>query len=128
MSAQDVVEAFCEAIGRKDLEACRGLLAESAVYHNIPLDPIEGLEGTMAAIEGMFASFGKLEFQMLAIATAADGQTVLTERSDVFESGGREVALPVMGAFEVRDGRIQVWRDYFDIGQAGRLMDPGAAQ
>jgi limonene-1,2-epoxide hydrolase len=128
MSAQDVVEAFCEAIGRKDLEGCRGLLAENVVYHNIPLDPIEGLEDTMATIQGMFTSFGKLEFKMLAIATAADGRTVLTERSDVFETGGHEVALPVMGAFEVQGGRIQVWRDYFDVGQAGRLMDPGAAQ
>ena len=28
--------------------------------------------------------------------------------------GGR-IELPVMGVFEVRDGRIAVWRDYFDL-------------
>ena len=27
---------------------------------------------------------------------------------------GRNVALPVMGAFEVADGTITAWRDYFD--------------
>lgn len=124
-SAQDVVTRFCEAVGRKDPQACRALLADGVTYHNIPLDPIEGLEGTMAAIEGMFGSFGRLEFRMLAIAT--DGDTVLTERVDVFETGGTEVSLPVMGAFDVAEGRITSWRDYFDVGQAARLMDPGSA-
>jgi limonene-1,2-epoxide hydrolase len=28
---------------------------------------------------------------------------------------GGELALPVMGVFEVRDGRIAAWRDYFDL-------------
>lgn len=124
MSAEDIVTQFCQAIGRKDLDACRGLLSEDVVYHNIPLDPIEGIEATMAAIEGMFSSFGRLDFQMLAIASSGD--TVLTERVDVFESGGNEVPLPVMGAFEIHDGRIRAWRDYFDVGQAARLMDPTA--
>jgi limonene-1,2-epoxide hydrolase len=27
-----------------------------------------------------------------------------------------------MGAFEVRDGRIVAWRDYFDVGLTGKLM------
>ncbi len=123
--ARDVVTRFCEAVGRKDPQACRSLLADGVTYHNIPLDPIEGIEGTMAAIEGMFGSFGRLEFRMLAI--AADGDTVLTERVDIFETGGNEVPLPVMGAFDVAEGRITSWRDYFDVGQAARLMDPGSA-
>jgi limonene-1,2-epoxide hydrolase len=40
---------------------------------------------------------------------------VLTERVDVFEAPGKRIELPVMGAFEVRDGRIAAWRDYFDL-------------
>ncbi|MGA1053612.1 MAG: limonene-1,2-epoxide hydrolase family protein, partial [Ilumatobacteraceae bacterium] len=27
------------------------------------------------------------------------------------------IVLPVMGTFEVVDGRIAVWRDYFDLNQ-----------
>jgi limonene-1,2-epoxide hydrolase len=30
-----------------------------------------------------------------------------------------------MGAFEVRDGRIVAWRDYFDVAQAGSLLSDG---
>jgi limonene-1,2-epoxide hydrolase len=47
----------------------------------------------------------------------ADGDVVLTERVDTFEIGGRTITLPVMGTFEVRDGKIAAWRDYFDLAQ-----------
>jgi limonene-1,2-epoxide hydrolase len=56
-----------------------------------------------------------VEFEVLAI--AADGGTVLTERVDTFFLPDREIALPVMGTFEVADGRITAWRDYFDLNQ-----------
>ena len=29
----------------------------------------------------------------------------------------RTIALPVAGFFEVHDGKITAWRDYFDMGQ-----------
>ena len=42
---------------------------------------------------------------------------VLTERVDVFELPDKTIELPVMGTFEVRDGKIAAWRDYFDLQQ-----------
>ncbi|MDA0761874.1 MAG: limonene-1,2-epoxide hydrolase, partial [Proteobacteria bacterium] len=47
---------------------------------------------------------------------AANGNVVLTERLDKFKmSGGKDVAVPVMGTFEIRDQKIIAWRDYFDL-------------
>ena len=54
-----------------------------------------------------------------------DGAIVLTERLERFKhiKGERDdCALPVMGAFELRDGKIIAWRDYFDLAQAKPLM------
>jgi len=45
---------------------------------------------------------------------ASRGDVVLTERVR-FVVGGKEIALPVAGVFEVRDGKIAAWRDYFDM-------------
>jgi limonene-1,2-epoxide hydrolase len=42
---------------------------------------------------------------------------VLTERTDRFLIRGKWLELPVMGAFELREGRITAWRDYFDMKQ-----------
>ncbi len=30
------------------------------------------------------------------------------------QAGDRQVNLPVVGVFEIADGHIQIWRDYFD--------------
>jgi len=45
----------------------------------------------------------------------SDGDTVFTERTDRFVTNGKSIALPVAGVFEVRDGKIAAWRDYFDL-------------
>ena len=31
--------------------------------------------------------------------------------------GGKTIAIPVTGVFQVRDGKIAAWRDYFDLKQ-----------
>ena len=40
----------------------------------------------------------------------------MNKRSDRFRLGQTWIDLPVVGVFEVRDdGRISLWRDYFDL-------------
>src|ERR1700721_2911046 len=46
----------------------------------------------------------------------ANGGTVIVERVDRFEVGGTPFGLEVVGGFEVDDhGRINRWRDYYDL-------------
>lgn len=63
-----------------------------------------------------------IEFRVDAI--AADGGTVLTERLDIFHFATGTIELPVMGTFEVVDGKITAWRDYFDLNQFMSQMPP----
>jgi len=75
--------------------------------------PVVGPAQIKATIEGFSAGVESIEFRLDAI--AADGSTVLTERLDVFTFANGRIDLPVMGTFEVRDGKIAAWRDYFDM-------------
>jgi limonene-1,2-epoxide hydrolase len=118
---EQVVRRFCEAVSRLDVDELRGFFTEDAIYHNIPIAPVQG----RAAIEAMLRQFidpdGEAEFEIRALAT--HGHTVLTERIDRFVLRGKRVELPVMGAFEVTpDGRIAAWRDYFDLAQFTRQV------
>ena len=45
---------------------------------------------------------------------AAEGNAVLTERTDALVFGPLRLQFWVCGVFEVHDGRITLWRDYFD--------------
>src|SRR5437764_13989914 len=110
----EVVRRFCAAwsdnIGAAELAA---FFTDDAVYHTSPLAPVTGRE----AIANNTASFirpgapGIEGIQFRVINIAAIGPVVMTERVDVFKLPDKSFELPVMGTFEVSDGKISAWRD-----------------
>lgn len=108
----DIVMAFIDAWNRMDWNGVIDLLTEDVFYHNIPMQPLVGKETVRAFIGGM--NVQSVNWEVLSI--AENGNKVLTERVDNFVMGnGKQVSVPVMGTFEIRDGRIAAWRDYFDL-------------
>ena len=122
-SAEQVVRDFCAAASTRDPALLRSFLADDVVYHNIPMDPAEGVDAAMAVIDTFLGMCEALEFEIHHL--ASDGSTVLTERTDTFTIKGKTAPLPVMGAFHVSDGKITAWRDYFDMAQVTALFDLG---
>ncbi len=110
-------------MARGDPATLASFFAEDAVYHNMPLEPIVG----RAAIEETFAGFvamaPQIRFETRHL--LAEGDLVMTERVDHFTSDQGTISLPVMGAFEVRGGKIAAWRDYFDLNQFTSQMGGG---
>ena len=116
----DVVRRFCAAwstnAGTAELAT---FFTDDAVYHNMPMAPVASRE----AIAKNIASFIRpgapgiesIEFRVINI--AVNGPVVMTERVDVFKLPNKSFELPVMGIFEVSDGKIKAWRDYFDLNQ-----------
>jgi limonene-1,2-epoxide hydrolase len=122
-SAEQVVRDFCAAASTRDPEVLRAFFSEDVVYHNMPMAPAEGIDATMAVI-GMFLGMCEaLEFEVHHL--TSDGTTVLTERTDIFTMKGTSAPLPVMGAFDVVDGKITAWRDYFDMAQVTAIFEAG---
>ena len=119
----DVVRRFCAAWGTRDIDALIAFFTDDAVYHNIPLAPVVGPAQIKATIEGFTGAVESIEFRVDAI--AADGGTVLTERIDIFRFANGTIELPVMGTFEVANGKITAWRDYFDLNQFMSQMPQG---
>ena len=116
----EVVRRLCAAWS--DDMAAGELVAfftHDAVYHNIPLAPVTGRENIANTIASFIRpgapGIESIEFRVVNI--AANGPVVMTERVDVFRLPGKSFELPVMGTFEVTDGKINAWRDYFDINQ-----------
>ncbi len=111
----DVVTNFCAAWSKLDLDDMMRYFSEDAVYHNIPVDPVRGRDDIRTTIATFTTGWDRVDFDIRNI--LADGRFVMTERVDRFCSAERVVELPVMGVFEVDDGLITAWRDYFDINQ-----------
>ena len=113
--SEQVVREFCNAWSGSDLDRIMGFFADDAVYHNIPMEPIVGTDAIRSFIEGFTAMVERIEFEIAHL--AVNGDVVLTERVDTFVRPEGSIGLPVMGAFELSDGKITAWRDYFDLAQ-----------
>jgi limonene-1,2-epoxide hydrolase len=114
MTPQQTVEAFIACWNRMDMPGAFALMHPDIVYHNIPMEPARGHAG----VQAVFAGFPPMEaVDWITHAIAANGPLVLTERTDKFKINGAWLSLPVMGTFEVHDGLITAWRDYFDLQQ-----------
>lgn len=108
----ETVRAFLGALEDLDIDAAVELLADGAVYQNVPLPPARGKLAVERQLRFM-AKYGT-GFEVRMHNIAAEGSTVLTERTDVLIRGNWRSEFWVCGTFETRDGKITLWRDYFD--------------
>jgi limonene-1,2-epoxide hydrolase len=107
-----IVEKFLGALRDKDFDTAGDLLAEDLVYENVGFPTIHGSRRAMKLFAGMKRP--SLGFDVKIHRAAAEGDSVLTERTDALIFGPLRLNFWVCGVFEVHDGRITLWRDYFD--------------
>jgi limonene-1,2-epoxide hydrolase len=108
-----VVERFLELLRSGDIDGAVELLAVDVEYKNLGLPTVRGRERTRRLFRATLGRAGA-GFEVYVHAISADGGTVLTERTDVLEFGRLRVQFWVCGRFDVHDGLIVLWRDYFD--------------
>ncbi|MBT7335029.1 MAG: SnoaL-like domain-containing protein [Gammaproteobacteria bacterium] len=112
MTNTEVVLNFIQAWNNMDWAAVEDAFTEDVVYHNIPMEPIHG----KAAAAAVGPAMGPREVDWQTLHIAENGNVVLTERIDNFiMSNGKGLSIPVMGTFEIEEGKIKAWRDYFDL-------------
>jgi limonene-1,2-epoxide hydrolase len=110
----ETVQAFVAAIARKDFDTALTYVAENCEYENIPMAKVTGPAAVRAVLEPFLAPTSENEFVVRR--AVADGPVVFVERLDRHHIDTGWVELPVAGVFEVHDGKITVWNDYFDLG------------
>ena len=77
------------------------------------LPPVRGRDAVRETAEGLLVLCTSSEW--VVHREVAQGGLVMNERTDRFLMGGTWTDLPVAGVFVVEDGRIALWRDYFDL-------------
>ena len=106
------VEVLLSALQAQDIDGAGAVLDENLVYENVGFPTIRGRARAMKLFRGME---GRARFEVKTHRIAVNGSTVLTERTDALVFGPVRLQFWVCGVFEVTDGRITLWRDYFDM-------------
>ena len=120
-----VLEFVHAAYGeRMDVDKMCSLVSEDFVYQlNVPRSPvITGREAARAVFEGFTElSTGMVEGSEIRSVVSND-ETVVVERIDVNDIAGTRVTFHVAAIFDVRDGEITCWREYWDTGSSAKQM------
>ena len=113
-ASEKLVREFLDSWQGRNLDTICSALADSAVYHNVPVKPIEGMAGIRAIFQAFLDAFTHAELKIITL--AAEPGLVLAERIDYFTmNDGRKIVLPVTGVFVVKNGKITRFSDYFDL-------------
>ena len=113
-SSSEVVTALIRACEARDLDAVCALVADDIEYDNVPIGKVHGPEGVRSVLSGgVTQAASEVEWRVLA--QVAEGDTVMNERIDRFLVDGRWIEIAIAAIFTVRDGKVTLWRDYFDL-------------
>jgi limonene-1,2-epoxide hydrolase len=115
-SPGEAVTALIKANEALDIDAVIAVLTDDIVYENVPMSVLNGHDEVRAMLADFLGASERIEWEVLH--QVEQGDVVMNERIDRFwMPDGKEIALRVAGLFEVRDGKVAVWRDYFDMAQ-----------
>ena len=115
-----LIRRFLEVCVRADCDEFASYFTEDAVWWNAPWEPVKGREAIRETLRRGAQSMMALPWEVRYI--VADGEVVMTERVDHFRVGESAIRVPCMGIFELREGKIAAWRDYWDLGQFERQL------
>jgi limonene-1,2-epoxide hydrolase len=115
VTPDETVTEFIRRIEAKDVDGALALCADDLEYDNVPMPTANGKEATRAFL-GPFIE-GATAIEWIVHRQTAAGDVVMNERTDRFRLGDRWLEIAVAGVWELRYGKIALWRDYFDLGQ-----------
>ncbi|MBJ7458031.1 MAG: nuclear transport factor 2 family protein [Thermoleophilaceae bacterium] len=113
-SGPETVTDFLLALEDADIDRALSALTNDIQWINVSLPTVQGKAGVERIFRSAQRAGGGFRVHFHTIAQAGD--IVLTERTDAVTLGRFEHRFWVVGRFELRDGKICVWRDAFDWG------------
>lgn len=110
---ESVIREFIANWSNLDPDELAAYFTVDGIYHNMPSAPVSGRDNIQAFIGGFIQTWEQTDWEIISL--LASGDTVMVERLDKTTVAGSPVHLPCFGIFEMEDGKIKVWRDYFDL-------------
>jgi limonene-1,2-epoxide hydrolase len=120
--SETIVRDFIAAWSRLDVDELVGFFAPDGAYHNMMAKPVSGHENLRRFIGGFLRGWSATDWEIVTLVSRGD--LVVAERVDHTRVGDRQVDLPCCGVFELADGKIKTWRDYFDLATYTRAAGP----
>ncbi len=119
MSAADnkgLIETFWQTLYERDFDKVGSFFAQDGLYEDVPA-PDAGARGPRAVVARLKIGLEPIESYVHRLhRMVADGDTVITEHTEEWHFGtGEVVCLPFVSVHVIENGKIKLWRDYWDM-------------
>lgn len=120
---EETILEFMSALTSNDAARLIKYFAEDTMYQNMPLPAAYGKEAVEQTLAGLFTVMSIDAVETFHIGSS--NGLVYTERVDVLRAlpTGKSYSLPILGVFQMVDGKIAGWRDYFDLREFEEAVD-----
>ncbi|MGY2875884.1 limonene-1,2-epoxide hydrolase [Marmoricola sp. URHA0025 HA25] len=130
-SAQDAVLGLWRTLSARDWDGLAEWLTDDCVYVDMPVGPTAAARGPADIVKRL--QVGLLELAayenhdgLMAVCADPEGDVVMYEHSETWTFGSGEVVqLPFVSVHRVREGRVSLWKDYWDFGSVQSAAPAG---
>ena len=118
------VYGLWQALSRRDWDAVQTFLSDDCIYVDMPLGPTGAARGPADIVKrlkvGLEPLAGYVNHDGLLVTNGIDA---MYEHSETWNSG-ETAALPFVTVHRIIDGKVTLWKDYWDMGELTSCAPP----
>lgn len=117
MQAEDVVLGMWKALSARDWEKLKTFIADDCIYVDMPVGPAAAARGPEDTVKRLKIGLAPLAgYQNHDGVLVSNGEDVMYEHSETWDwVTGERAVLQFVTVHKVRDGKIVLWKDYWDF-------------
>jgi len=117
-ASAEAVRALWHTLSARDYDGIADRVTEDCIYFDVPLGPAFAARGPVGIAARLKVGWGELAaYANHDGLLLTEGHDVMYEHSETWTfSSGEVLVLPFVSVHRVRDGRVSLWKDYWDYG------------
>jgi limonene-1,2-epoxide hydrolase len=126
VSVEDTIRGLWKALSARDWELLKEFVSDDCIYLDMPVGPTAAARGPEDIVKrlkiGLEPLAGYRNFDGLLL---TDGTDAMYEHHEQWLwAGGQSATLKFVSVHKVRDGKVTLWKDYWDMSALANFAPP----
>ncbi|HTZ15391.1 MAG TPA: nuclear transport factor 2 family protein [Mycobacterium sp.] len=126
MPVDDTVLGLWQALSRRDWDTVKTFLSADCIYVDMPVGPTLAARGPDDIVKRLKVGLERLAgYENHTGVLVSNGSDAMYEHSETWNwSSGETAVLQFVSVHRVEDGKVTVWKDYWDMGSMTAQAPP----